>query len=230
MVESPNIGHQAVVASTAASGYIAGTLSSTWTGAFILGNSSLLGSLGLVSAAGIFSATGGLATLSPSAALGIGPTLTAVGLGGAAKALGIAPAATFLGLTPIGWSVSVTVAILAATLGYYFTRKTMHRVNEEREKGDLGPITLVAIVWEVQHLEARSLVTILARLDAELDSVSLSTDRNEVIVDGQSFPIHRLKYVVNRDGSGKIVSVTRTGIKKRDLLVKAAPGKDSHPA
>ena len=215
------------IASTAASGYIAGTLSSTWIGAFVLGNSGLLGSLGLVSAAGIFGATGGLATLSSSATLGVGSALTAVGLGGVAKGLGIAPAATFLGLTPVGWAIAGTVAgtvtILAATLGYYFTVKTMHRVNEERAKGGLGPIKLTEIVREVQLLEARSLVTILTRLDAELDNVSLSPDHKEVTVDGRSFPIHRLKYVVNRDGSEEIVFVTRVGRKKRVLLVKAAP-------
>ena len=211
------------IASTAASGYIAGTLSSTWIGAFVLGNSGLLGSLGLVSAAGIFGATGGLATLSSSATLGVGSALTAVGLGGVAKGLGIAPAATFLGLTPVGWAIAGTVTILAATLGYYFTRKTMHRVNEERAKGGLGPIKLTEIVREVQLLEARSLVTILTRLDAELDNVSLSPDHKEVTVDGRSFPIHRLKYVVNRDGSEEIVFVTRVGRKKRVLLVKAAP-------
>jgi len=84
------------IASTGAAGYIADTLSSTWIGAFVLGNSTLLGSLGLVSAAGIFGATGGLAAFSSSAALGVGSTLTAVGLGGVASTLGIAPAATFL--------------------------------------------------------------------------------------------------------------------------------------
>lgn len=219
------------IASTAASGYIAGTLSSTWIGAFVLGNSGLLGSLGLVSSAGIFGATGGLATLSSSAVVGVGSALTAVGLGGVAKALGIAPAATFLGLTPVGWAiagtVAGTVAVLAATLGYHFKRKTMQRVNEEREKGGLGPITLAGIVREVRLLETRSLETILARLDAELENVSLSSDHKEVTVDGRSFPVHRLKYVVNRDGAEEIVFVTRVGRKKRVLLVKAAPGKDS---
>lgn len=39
------------IASTAASGYIAGTLSGTWLGAFVLGNAGLLSSLGVVSAA-----------------------------------------------------------------------------------------------------------------------------------------------------------------------------------
>jgi hypothetical protein len=134
------------IASTAASSYIAGTLSSTWVGAFILGNSGLLSSLGLVSAAGLFGATGSLATLTSSAALSVGSALTAVGLGGVASALGIAPVATFLGLTPVGWAIVGTATTLVATLGYYFKRKTMCRVNEEREKGGLEPITLTGIV------------------------------------------------------------------------------------
>lgn len=218
------------IASTGAAGYIAGTLSSTWIGAFVLGNSTLLGSLGLVSAAGIFGATGGLAAFSSSAALGVGSALTAVGLGGVASTLGIAPAATFLGLTPVGWAVAGTAATLAATLGYFFTRKTMRRLNEEREKGGLEPITMAQIVKEVRLLEAQSLETILARLDTELNNVSLSTDHKEVSVDGQLFSLNRLKYVVNKDGSEEVVFVTRTGRKKRVLLVRAAPGPDGHPA
>ncbi len=218
------------IASTGAAGYIAGTLSSTWIGAFVLGNSTLLGSLGLVSAAGIFGATGGLAAFSSSAALGVGSALTAVGLGGVASTLGIAPAATFLGLTPVGWAVAGTAATLAATLGYFFTRKTMRHLNEEREKGGLEPITLAQIVKEVRLLEAQSLETILARLDTELNNVSLSSDHKEVSVDGQLFSLNRLKYVVNKDGSEEVVFVTRTGRKKRVLLVRAAPGPDGHPA
>jgi len=218
------------IASTAASGYIASTLSSTWIGAFVLGNSTLLGSLGLVSAAGIFGATGGLAALSSSAAIGVGSALTAIGLGGVANTLGIAPVATFLGLTPGGWAIAGTAATVVATLGYYFTRKTMHRINEEREKGGLEPITLTEIFREVRLLEAQSLETILARLDAELGNVSLSDDHKELNVNGQVFSLHRLKYVVNEDGSEELVFVTRTGRKKRVLLVKSAAGPNVFPA
>ena len=134
------------IASTATSSYIAGTLSGTWIGTFVLGNSSLLSSLGLVSAAGIFVATGGLAALSSDAALGVGSALTAVGLGGVASSLGIAPTVTFLGLTPIGWAIAGTAATVATTLGLYVTRKTMRRVNEERAKGGLEPTTLKEII------------------------------------------------------------------------------------
>ena len=42
----------------AGSGYLAGTLSASWTGAFILGNAAWLSSLGIVSAASIAAASG----------------------------------------------------------------------------------------------------------------------------------------------------------------------------
>lgn len=218
------------IASTGAAGYIAGTLSSTWIGAFVLGNSTLLGGLGLVSAAGIFGATGGLAALTSSAALSVGSALTAVGLGGVASSLGIAPAATFLGLTPIGWTVAGTTVLIASTLGLYFTRRTMRRINEEREKGGLEPISITQIVKEVRLLESQSLEAILKRLSSEMDTIKLSDDQRSVSVDGQVFSIHRLKYVVNADGSEELVFVTRAGRKKRVLLIKSAPGPNGQPA
>lgn len=210
------------IASTTASGYIAGSLSSSWIGAFVLGNSSLLSSLGLVSAAGIFGAAGGLTTLSSGAAVGLGSALTSVGLGGVASTLGVAPVATFLGLTPIGWAVAGTTAAAFVTLGCYFTTKTMMRVNVEREKGGLPPIRLREIVKEVRRLEANSLETILAKIYGEFNNVRLSLDGKEVRIDGQLFSVDRLKYVVNGDGSEEIVFITRTGRRKRVLLVRQA--------
>jgi len=218
------------IASTGAVGYIAGTFSSTWIGAFVLGNGTWLSSLGLVSAAGLFGATGGLAALTSSAALLVGNTLTAIGLGGVASSLGIAPLATFLGLTPVGWAVAGTTVVIASTLGVYFTRKTMRRINEEREKGGLEPISITQIVKEVRLLETQSLEAILTRLSSEMDTVQLSDDQKNVSVDGQGFSIHRLKYVVNADGSEELVFVTRAGRKKRVLLVKAACEPDGQPA
>lgn len=216
------------IASTAASGYIVGTLSSTWIGAFVLGNSGLLSSLGLVSAAGIFGATGGLTTLASSAALSVGSALTAIGLGGVAEALGIAPVATFLGLTPVGWAIVGTATTLVATLGYYFTRKIMRRINEEREKGGLEHITLAEIVREIRLLETKSLESILARLEEDLGNVSLSSDRKEVTIDGSVFQLSRLGYVVNEDGSEKIV--TRSRLRSKSVLtVKTAPGAGETP-
>jgi|TARA_R110002126_G_scaffold288382_1_gene442046 hypothetical protein len=218
------------IASTGAAGYIAGTLSSTWIGVFVLGNGTLLGSLGLVSAAGIFGATGGIAALTSSAALSVGSALTAVGLGGVASTLGIAPVATFLGLTPFGWALAGTSVVIASTLGFYFSRKTMRRINEEREKGGLEPISISQIVEEVRLLEAQSLKEILTRLSFEMATVQLSDDQESVSVDGQMFLIHRLRYVVNADGSEELAFVTRVGRKRRMLLIKAAPESDVQPA
>lgn len=208
------------IASTGAAGYIAGTLSSTWIGAFVLGNSSLLGSLGLVSAAGILGATGSFAALTSSAALSVGTALTAVGLGGTASTLGIAPVATFLGLTPTGWAIAGTTGVVVSTLGFYFKRKIMRQINEEREKGGLDPITISQIVKEVRLLEGHSLEAIFSRLATQMNNVSLSDDQKHVSVDGRVFSIHRLKYVVNNDGSEEVVFVTRAGRRRRVLLVK----------
>ncbi len=56
-----------------------------------------------------------------------------------------------------------TSVVVASTLGFYFTRKTMWRINEEREKGGLGPISMSQIVKEVRLLETESLEAILKR-------------------------------------------------------------------
>ena len=64
------------IASTAAGGYIAGTISSTWIGAFVAGNAGLLSSLGITSAAGTYAAFGG--TLS-SAGTALGSGLSTIG-------------------------------------------------------------------------------------------------------------------------------------------------------
>lgn len=218
------------IASSGAAGYIAGTLSSTWIGTFVLGNSALLSSIGLVSAAGIFGATGSIAALTSTAALSVGTGLTAVGLGGVASSLGIAPVATFLGLTPVGWAFAGVTVLIASTLGFYLTRKTMRRINEEREKGGLKPISISQIVNDVRLLEVQSLVAILMRLSFETNTVQLSDDRKSVTVDGQSYSVDRLKYVINADGSEEIVFVTRAGRKTRIFLIKAASGPDGQPA
>ncbi|ABL69324.1 hypothetical protein Pden_1219 [Paracoccus denitrificans PD1222] len=207
------------IASTAAGGYVAGTLSSTWIGALVLGNKALFSGIGLISAAGIFGAAGGIGA---SVAGGVGATLTAVGLGGVASYLGIAPVTTFLGLTPFGWAIAGAGTVLAATLGYYFTRKTMWRLNEERQKGGLEPITISQIIREVRLLEVQSMKDILQRLSKERDDVQISANGDEAIVNGQAFSIGKLKYVVNDDASEEIVFITKTGRRQRVLLVKPA--------
>ncbi len=211
------------IASSGAAGYIAGTLSSTWIGAFVLGNVSLvplLASLGIISAAGVAGATGALSTMASTAALSVGSAMTAIGLGGVSTALEIAPAATFLGLTPVGWAVAGTSVAIASTLGVYFTRKTMRKINEERAKGGLAPTTIAEIVRELRDLEKQSMVTILSKVASERDNVQLSEDHENLSIDGQVFSLRRLRYVVNADGSEELVFVTRAGRKKRILLIK----------
>ena len=182
-----------------------------------------------MSAAGIFGATGGLTALTSSAALSVGSALTAVGLGGLASSLVIAPAATFLGLTAVGWAVAGTTVLIASTLGFYVTRKTMRRINEERKKGGLAPITIPQIVKDVRLLEAQSLATILKRLSLEMDAVTLLDDQESVSIDGRVFSVQRIKYLVNTDGSEELVFVTLWGRMKRILLIKAASEPDGQP-
>jgi hypothetical protein len=158
--------------------------------------------------------------------MSVGAGLTAVGLGGVASALGVAPVATFLGLTPVVWAVVGATVLIFSIFCVYFTRKKMWRINEERKKGGLGPISIIQIVKEVRVLEAQSLLAILTSLSSEMETVQLSDDQNNVSVDGQVFSIHRLKYMVNVDGSEDLVFLTRAGRKKRVLLVKASSAPD----
>lgn len=211
------------IASTAASGYVAGTLSSTWVGAFVLGNTALLSSTGLISAAGIFGASGGLSALSASVTSGAGWLLTTIGLGGVAKALGIAPVTTFLGLTPVGWVIAGTAAAASsviAVVGLYFGRKTMRKLNEERQKGGLNPISISGIVQEVRLLESQSLHSILEKLASEGEDVSLIKGGTEAKIEGQIFSIGRLRYIIHPDGLEEIVFLTRTGRKRRVMLLR----------
>lgn len=215
----------------AGAGYLAGTYSSTWIGAFVLGNGSLLSGLGLISAAGLYgAASGGLTALAGGAAAGMGAALAAVGLGGVANALGIAPVATFLGLTPAGWTIAGGAGVLAATLGSYFTLRIMGKLNEEREKGGLEPITLLQILEEAAALESESMQSILERLEKEIDTLSLSDDRESVAIDGKTCPVARLKYIVNEDGSEEIIYVPRIGKSSSILQTKAANEVETGPS
>lgn len=266
----------------AGTGYLAGTLSGSWIGAFVLGNSGLLASLGLVSSAGIFGAAGGFAALGSTAAVGLGTALGAVGLGGLASALGIVPVAAFLGLTPAGWAIVGAAALAAigagvyafslplldwtgaglsaiglrsvaewlgiapaptflgltavdwawlavgatvmAVLGY-LGHRTMGRINEERRKGGEPPITISGIFREVRDHECRSLGNLLRRPTAEMGDVTLSADEQSAVVRGRSYPVRRLKYVINRDGSEEITfRPWPFGRTIRLLLVKPAGG------
>ncbi len=122
---------------SAGGSYLAGTLSSSWLGAFVAGNSAFLGGLGLGGVAGAV----GAAASSAGAAV-------ASAASSAAVAVGLVPA-TFLGLTPVGWAIAG--GALAATAGSYaFYRYRygdfadvisahLDAINESREEAGLRP-------------------------------------------------------------------------------------------
>lgn len=203
------------IASTAAGGYLAGTLSSTWLGAFVVGNSALLSSLGLVSAAGIAgSVSGGLAALGTGAAAGVGTALTAVGLGGIAAKLGIAPVATFLGVTPGGWAIIGTTSTALVAIGAARYGRKINEINTEREKGGLPPTTWREILQDVIELERESERAILQKLSEESGNVTITEDVKDVIINGVHYKVSRLRYVVEEDGSEAIYWIPRVGKSK----------------
>ena len=184
------------LASTAAGGYVASTLSSTWIGAFIAGNAGILSGLGITSAAGVLAAMGG-GLSSVGAALGSG--LTAIGLGGVAQSLGLAPA-TFLGLTVVGWAIA-GVSVAAAGVGYFFTRGKLADINDERAKGGLAAVTWSQIIAEAREFEKQAMIGILEELQAETEGdIVVHRSIEEAVINGNSYKISDLKYVIEKNG------------------------------
>ncbi|MDQ2091948.1 hypothetical protein [Marimonas arenosa] len=206
-------------------GYIAGTLSSTWTGALILGNATFFSSLGLVSAAGLAAASGMLSGLATGMAAGLGIALTKIGLGSAAAWLGIAPVPTFLGLTVIGWAAAGG-AMLGGGLLLFLTRRFMRKLNEERKKGGLDSITPRQILREVREYETNAMLKILSALAKENASIKVSENDLSASFSGTVFSLDRLRYVVNSDGSEEIVFLTKTGRRRRVFLVRPSGSDD----
>lgn len=209
----------------AGSGYLAGTLSTTWVGALILGNTTLFTSIGLVSTAGIAAASGVLAGFGASAAAGLGTALTAVGLGSVASWMGIAPAATFLGLTTVGWTL-MGVGAIALGLGAVFTRRIMKNLNEERAKGGLEAITVRQLIAEVRDYEVDAMREVLQKLATKDATLQLKDGDAEISISGRVFSINKLRYRINKDGSEEIGYVTRLGRFARVYLVKANDGPE----
>lgn len=191
------------IASTAAGGYLAGTLSSTWIGAFVAGNAGLLSALGITSAAGVYAALGG--TLS-SAGTAIGGGLTAVGLSGLAQSLGLVPA-TFLGLTFVSWGV-IASAILSSGFIYFFARRKLQRINEERTRGGLTDITWREILKEAQNYEKQAMVDIFVKLDGECKDINFIKGGETVEVRGVKYKIRDLKYVIEKNGAERIIKAS----------------------
>ena len=199
----------------AGSSYLAGTLSSSWIAAFVLGNASWLSSVGLISAAGVAGATGVLSGLGASAAVGLGSTLSAIGLGGVASSMGIAPVATFLGLTPVGWALAGSAIAIGGVLTI-FGHRAMRRINKERVKGGLPEIGVRHLIAQIKEHEMVSKIAIFRALAAERGEIDFSEDESILAIKGSRYSIERLRYVVNSDGSEQVVFLTKTG--KRKIL------------
>jgi len=197
------------IASTAASGYIAGTLSTTWIGAFVAGNAGLLSGLGITSAAGVYAAFGG--TLSSAGAV-VGSGLSAVGLSGLAQSLGLAPV-TFLGLTFVSWAAVASAIVMffgsGSGLIYFVARRKLQLINDERRKGDLPNTTWREILEEAQNYEKQAMLDILAKLDEECKDISFLRESEAVEIKGVNYNIRDLKYVVEKNGVERIVKSSK---------------------
>jgi len=197
------------IASTAASGYIAGTLSTTWIGAFVAGNAGLLSGLGITSAAGVYAAFGG--TLSSAGAV-VGSGLSAVGLSGLAQSLGLAPV-TFLGLTFVSWAAVASAIVMffgsGSGLIYFVARRKLQLINDERRKGDLPNTTWREILEEAQNYEKQAMLDILAKLGEECKDISFLRESEAVEIKGVNYNIRDLKYVVEKNGVERIVKSSK---------------------
>lgn len=201
------------IASTAAGGYVAGTLSSTWIGAFIAGNAGLLSGLGITSAAGVLAAMGG-GLSSVGAALGSG--LSAIGLAGVAQSLGLAPA-TFIGLTVASWAM-VATSVAAVGMGYFFASKKLVEINQERAKGGLVALTWAEIIAEARDYEKQALMNILEKLEAEFQGdIILDRSSATAVIMNKTYKISDLKYVVVK--SGREFVALRSNIPFREIVL-----------
>lgn len=208
------------IASTAAGGYVAGTLSTTWVGAFIAGNAGLLTGLGLTSGAGVLAAMGG-GLSSMGAALGTG--LSAVGLGGVAQSLGLAPA-TFLGLTVGGWAVAAT-SVVSLGIGYFFTRAKLKEINTERLKGGEAEITWGGIIDLIRDFDHDAMVAILVELAKESSDIMIDVGADTVFIHNKSYPIRDLEYVIQKSGKEYIGLKSRIPFCGKELF-QVKPAND----
>lgn len=201
------------IASTAAGGYVAGTLSSTWIGAFIAGNAGILSGLGITSAAGVLAAMGG-GLSSVGAVLGSG--LSAIGLAGVAQSLGLAPA-VFLGLTVASWAM-VASSLATVGIGYLFANKKLNEINLERAKGGLAAVTWAEIIAEARDYEKQALMNILEELEAEFQGdIVMDRSSENVTIMNKNYKISDLKYVINKSGREYIAQ--RSNIPFREIII-----------
>lgn len=203
------------IASTAAGGYVAGTLSTTWIGAFIAGNAGILSGLGITSAAGVLAAMGG-GLSSVGATLGSG--LSAVGLAGVANSLGLVPA-TFLGLTVVSWAM-VATGVVAGGIVFFFSSKMLAKINQERAKGGLTAVTWAEIIAEIRNYEKQALMSILEGLEAEFQGeIILDRSSETAVIRGKNYKISDLKYVIEKSGTEYIALRSKIPFVKIILFV-----------
>lgn len=203
------------IASTAAGGYVAGTLSTTWIGAFIAGNAGILSGLGITSAAGVLAAMGG-GLSSVGATLGSG--LSAVGLAGVANSLGLVPA-TFLGLTVVSWAM-VATGVVAGGIVFFFSSKMLAKINQERSKGGLAAVTWAEIIAEIRNYEKQALMSILEGLEAEFQGeIILDRSGETAVIRGKNYKISDLKYVIEKSGTEYIALRSKIPFVKIILFV-----------
>ncbi len=203
------------IGSTAVGGYVAGTLSSTWIGAFIAGNAGILSGLGITSAAGVLAAMGGGLS---SVGVALGSGLSAIGLAGVAQSLGLAPA-TFLGLTVVSWAV-VATSVAAIGAGYFFSRKKLEEINQERAKGELAAVTWAEIIAEARDYEKQALMNILEELEVETrGDIILDRTSEKVVIIGKTYKISDLKYVIEKSGREYVAQRSYIPFRKIVLFV-----------
>lgn len=210
-----------------AGAYLSGTLSSTWIGAFVLGNIGILKTLGLVSTA---SAVGALVSCGSSIALGIsasiaglgsllGAILVNVGLGKLAVWLGLVPA-TFLGLTLAGWSyVGIGVLILGFVGAVIFwIRSKMKPINEERQKGGLEKISFVGLIREIRNFERSSIREICHQLAQKRSDCQFNQETETLILQGDKYAIKNISYDIDSTHQEYLVLKSKR-LKKRKIEI-----------
>ena len=201
------------IASTAAGGYLAGTLSSTWLGAFVLGNSAWLGSIGLL--------TGGISY--GLRRIGLTKLMTSSGIASVATVAPVAtlaPAATFLGVTPVGWVIIGSVSSVMGSAVFLKMRSGIKAINEERVKGGLNPTTWKEIFQDVMNLESESILSIINMLANESSNLVISEDRKYVFINGYQYKLNRLKYVIKECGAEELQFIPRFGAAKTVFTIK----------
>ncbi len=184
------------IASAASGGYVSGTLSSSWIGSFVLGNSGLVGALGFT---------------------GLASTSAIFGGGAIATALGLAPPA-FLGLTALGWATGGAGIVVAATT-YLLYKKAQVRnalvealpeINSERAKRGDYPYSYDELIDELKKAEKQAIAESFEL--ANIILIDFANDRSNLsvrpasgsLIDKEKFLVDWHAVVKNAGEEGEI--------------------------